>query len=192
MTDGKQQLTITDYDPRWPDRFLDVASQLRASVGDAAVRVDHIGSTSVPGLAAKNLIDVQITVTRLAVADSWPDELIPGLIRRDVTTDHIPDGSSTESGDWEKRYWSRAGELHLHVREDGRPNQRYPLLFRDYLRADSLAARSYAAVKRALAAAAPGDWDAYYEVKDPTCDLIIAGAEHWAACTAWLPPPRDA
>jgi GrpB-like predicted nucleotidyltransferase (UPF0157 family) len=185
-------LVITDYDARWPERFTQTAIKLRACVGDDAVRVDHIGSTSVPGLAAKDVIDVQITVTRLDITDSWADELLPELFRRAVFSDHIPAGGSLEDGAWEKRYWSRAPDLHVHVREDGRPNQRYPLLFRDYLRADEQAAGAYAAVKRALVAVAPGDWDAYYEVKDPACDLILAGAQHWAAYTAWSPGPSDA
>ena len=75
---------------------------------------------------------------------------------------------------------------------DGRPNQRYPLLFRDYLRADPFAAASYGAVKRALATIAPDDWDTYYAIKDPACDLILAGSEQWAASVGWSPPPSDA
>ncbi len=80
----------------------------------------------------------------------------------------------------------------MHVREQGRLNQRYPLLFRDYLRADSVAAEAYAQVKRALAIAAPDDWDTYYAVKDPVCDVIIAAAEHWAVRVGWTPPDSDA
>ena len=192
MVDMPPPIVIRDYDTRWPDRFLRVAGLLRTCVGDDAVRIDHIGSTSVPGLAAKDVIDVQITVTQLVVADKWPDELLPELVRRDVTSDHIPTGCTEVPGDWEKRYWSNPLDLHVHVREDGRANQRYALLFRDYLRADPLAAGSYAAVKRALAASGPHNWAGYYAVKDPTCDLIFAAAEQWAARTAWSPSPSDA
>ena len=73
---------IVDHDPAWPDRFTAIAAELRERVGDDAVRIDHIGSTSVPDLAAKDVIDLQITVARLGDADAWPDELLPGLIRR--------------------------------------------------------------------------------------------------------------
>lgn len=83
--------------------------------------------------------------------------------------------------------WSQRQAVHVHVREAGRANQRYALLFRDYLRADARAADAYAAVKRALATAAPDDFDTYYAVKDPACDLIIAGAEQWAERTDWTP-----
>ena len=186
-------LIISDYDPRWPQRFGEIASSLRTTLAGDAVRIDHIGSTAVPGLAAKDLIDVQVTVDRLDVADGWPDELLPGVIHRaDNTSDHIPPGMSNDPASWEKRYWSKPRDLHVHVRVAGCPNQRYPLLFRDYLRADPRAAAAYDAIKRALAAAAPDDWAIYYEVKDPVCDLILAGAEQWAERLGWSPPPSDA
>lgn len=187
-----RRLVISDYDPTWPGRFRQVAASLRTTVKADALRIDHIGSTSVPGLAAKDLIDIQITVSELAVADVWPDELLPGLRRVEDLIDHVPAGFSSDPAEWDKRYWSDAQDLHVHVRADGRPNQRYPLLFRDYLRADSLAAASYAAVKRALVTAAPGDWGAYYAIKDPVCDLIHAGAEQWAVRVGWSPAPSDA
>ena len=162
-------------------------------MGAEALRLDHIGSTSVPGLAAKAVIDIQITVEDLGVADRWPDELLSGLVRRAETlVDHIPNGASPDPAEWEKRYWSNSADVHVHVRADGRANQRYPLLFRDYLRDDPLAARAYGAVKKALAKLAPDDWDAYYEVKDPACDLIIAGAGQWATRIGWAVPPSDA
>jgi len=72
------------------------------------------------------------------------------------------------------------------------PNQRYPLLFRDYLRASLPARESYALVKRALARLHPDDVDAYYDVKDPVCDLILDAAERWAAETGWQAPQSDA
>ena len=180
-------LVVVAYDVEWPARFARHAAALRAIVGRDALRIDHIGSTSVPQLAAKDVIDIQITVRDLAVADAWPEELLPGVVRRDVDADHAPANGPAAAVEGEKRYWSRAPDLHVHVRADGRANQRYALLFRDYLRADGRAAGAYAALKRALIDAAPGDWDAYYAVKDPACDLIIAGAEQWAGRTGWTP-----
>lgn len=186
-------LIIVDADPTWPERFEQVGGLLRAALGDAARRIDHIGSTAVPGLPAKDIIDVQVTVDDLHVADRWLDELLPGLVRRPaIVADHVPAEATTEQADWGKRYWSNGSDLHVHVRAGGRANQRYALLFREYLRADTFAAGAYGDLKRALAAAAPDDWDAYYDVKDPACDLIIAGAEQWAARVRWAPPPSDA
>jgi GrpB-like predicted nucleotidyltransferase (UPF0157 family) len=76
---------------------------------------------------------------------------------------------------------------HLHVRATDRPNFRYALLFRDYLRHSAAAGAAYAQVKVALARWAPDDVDAYYDVKDPVCDLIMDAAERWATDVAWSP-----
>jgi GrpB-like predicted nucleotidyltransferase (UPF0157 family) len=80
----------------------------------------------------------------------------------------------------------------VHVRQEGRLNQRYALLFRDYLRADPGAAGAYGQLKQALAEAAGRDWDTYYSVKDPACDLIMAAAEQWAVRVGWHPHECDA
>jgi GrpB-like predicted nucleotidyltransferase (UPF0157 family) len=192
MAGASRGLVISDYEPSWPTRFRGFARSLRERLGQDAVRIDHIGSTSVPGLAAKDLIDIQVTVADLELSDAWPDELLPGLHRRSGMFDHVPAASSSDPADWDKRYWSSPQTLHVHVRQDGRVNQRYPLLFRDYLRADPIAAGSYASLKRALAAMVGDDVEAYYAVKDPACDLIIAGAAQWADRVGWSPPPSDA
>lgn len=158
-----------------------------------ALRIDHIGSTSVPGLGAKDVIDIQVTAGTQQETDSWPDELLPGILRHpSIDRDHVPPGAPPDAPDWAKRLWSQHQAVHVHVRVAGRPNQRYPLLFRDYLRADPRAAAAYETLKRALFELAPNDWDAYYAVKDPACDLIIAGAEQWAARTGWALGPSDA
>ena len=96
-----------------------------------------------------------------------------------MTADHLPLGLPSDAAQWAKLYWSNGSSIHLHVRADGRLNQRYALLFRDYLRADPVAADAYGLLKRALAEIALDDLDIYCDVKDPACDLILAGAEHW-------------
>jgi GrpB-like predicted nucleotidyltransferase (UPF0157 family) len=111
-----------------------------------------------------------------------------------VTHDHVPPGRDPTPTEWRKLYFrTPAGQrpTHLHVRETGRANQRYALLFRDYLRAAPAAAAAYGRVKAALARLHPEDQDAYYDVKDPVCDLIIDAAEHWAAMTRYVPGPSD-
>ena len=72
----------------------------------------------------------------------------------------------------------------VHVRVEGRSNQRYPLLFRDYLRAHLAMAEAYALVKQGLVAHRFDDSEAYYAVKDPVCDIVMGGAEAWA--TGWV------
>jgi GrpB-like predicted nucleotidyltransferase (UPF0157 family) len=173
--------------------FAALGAALRDQLDRAALRIDHIGSTSVAGLAAKDVIDIQVTVAHLDVARGWPHEILPGLIRRSaVIVDHLPLGLPSDAAEWAKLYWSNGASIHLHVREQGRLNQRYALLFRDYLRADPEAAGAYGLLKRALADVAFDDLDIYYAVKDPACDLIFAGAEHWAKRTEWIPGPSDA
>src|SRR5262249_55120795 len=89
-------------------------------------------------------------------------------------------------GDWEKQYYEPSGDsCRVHVRRTGSPNGRYALLFRAYLRAHPLAAAAYAQVKRALAEHGPTDWDLCCDVKDPVCDILMAGAEDWAVVTNW-------
>jgi GrpB-like predicted nucleotidyltransferase (UPF0157 family) len=73
----------------------------------------------------------------------------------------------------------------VHIRRHGAPNERYALLFRDYLRTSTGAAGSYALIKQELAARHSDDEDAYYAVKDPVCDLIMDAAERWATATDW-------
>jgi GrpB-like predicted nucleotidyltransferase (UPF0157 family) len=180
----------------WPDEFRRMAQDLRACLGDLALRIDHIGSTSVPGLSAKNVIDVQVTVAildldRLAPAFEragflgWPDN---------PARDHRPPGVQGPDQDWAKLFFSPAPgrrAANVHVRVQGRPNQRYALLFRDYLRAHPAAAAAYAELKRRLAALNI-DIGVYADVKDPACDIIMAAAEEWSELTAWLAAPSDA
>lgn len=183
-----RRIVIQPYDEGWPSEFAALRDLLQQALGDVAVRIDHIGSTSVPGLAAKDVIDVQI-----AVLDLDDERLGPAFARLGATSaavmrDHVPAGDHGGAAQWEKRYfrppasWRRT---HLHVRAVGRSNFRYALLFRDYLRHSAAAAASYARVKQALARLHPDDVDAYYAVKDPVCDLIMDAAERWAREVEW-------
>ncbi len=184
-----REIVIVDYRPEWVEDFTDIARALQEALGDLALRIDHIGSTAVPGLAAKDVIDVQVTAR-----DFTPD--LEAAFRRagferlpQITQDHIPPTAIGQSHDqdWEKQMY-RSPNIrphNLHVRRAGSANGHYALLFRDYLRAHPLATAAYAQSKKALAQHGPTDWDLYYDVKDPICDIIMAGAEDWAASTCW-------
>jgi GrpB-like predicted nucleotidyltransferase (UPF0157 family) len=183
-------ILIEPYSERWPDDFRRVAERLRFVLGDAAARIDHIGSTSVPGLVAKPVIDVQVTVSTLADVAPLVDDGLEEIVS---VRDHRPPGATGPERDWQKRLFVRRGapQANVHVRVEGRPNQRYALLFRDYLRAHPQAADAYAELKRRLARELD-DRGTYADVKDPACDLIVVAAEAWAAATAWQPGPSDA
>jgi GrpB-like predicted nucleotidyltransferase (UPF0157 family) len=185
---------VVPYDPSWPAQFTALGGRLRALLGEAAKRIDHIGSTAVPGLVAKDVIDVQVTVASLD-DPSLASLDRAGFVRRAITHDHEPPGVSLPAAELEKRYFNGVpGErrANIHVRADGRFNARYALLCRDYLRSHPLAASAYGAVKLALARIVEGDVEAYYEVKDPVFDILMAGAEDWAQHAAWRPGPTDA
>ncbi len=187
-------IEIVPYQPRWPEEFRALGGALRSACGEAALAIHHIGSTSVPGLAAKDVIDVQLTVRDL---EAVPTAAIIALgygARPDITSDHQPPGLTLPGSELTKRYFSRSEPhpVHLHVREVGRFNQRYPLLCRDFLRASSGARDAYAEIKRQLARYFPNDVEAYYDIKDPVFDLLMAGAERWAEQVGWQPPETDA
>ncbi len=184
-------VTIVDYRETWPAEFQDIAAGLRSAYGPAALRIDHIGSTAVPGLAAKDVIDVQVTVPSL---DDTPASL-PGFEPVPYLADHPPPGFAGTPAELAKRYFRAvpdARPAHIHVREDGRFNQRYPLLCRDYLRATPAAAAAYVEVKRSLATRFPNDRATYSDLKDPVFDVLMAGAEAWADATGWTIGAADA
>lgn len=186
-------IVIVPYNEGWPHSFHRVGGRIREALGERALAVHHVGSTSVPGLAAKDIIDVQLTVADLGAPLQPQLEEVGFYDRSDITRDHAPPGMALAAEELEKRYFqSQAPAVHLHVRVSGRFNQRYPLLCRDYLRAHPLAARAYEEIKRQLAARFPHDADAYYAIKDPVFDVLMAGAEEWAARTAWQLPETDA
>jgi GrpB-like predicted nucleotidyltransferase (UPF0157 family) len=179
----------------WPDEFRRIAEELRACLDGLALRIDHIGSTSVAGLSAKDVIDVQVTVAALDLDRLAPAFERAGCLHRadQPGFDHRPPGAQGPSEDWAKLYFEpRPGKraAHMHVRVQGRPNQRYALLFRDYLREHPAAADAYAELKRRLAALEI-DRGVYADVKDPACDLIMAAAEEWSALSGWRVGPSD-
>jgi GrpB-like predicted nucleotidyltransferase (UPF0157 family) len=189
-------ITIVVYDRSWPEAFIAVAQPLRTALGELALRIDHIGSTSVPGLAAKDVIDVQVTLKDFS---STP-QLVSALGSLDytliphITSDHLPPLYQGSETDWEKLIFRppvNQRPTHLHVRALGRPNQRYPLLFRDYLRAHPVASVAYAQIKTSLSQRHPDDVDFYYDIKDPLCDIIVDAAEDWAQATGWKMGPSD-
>lgn len=180
---------IIPYQASWPAEFQALAAEIRRVLGPLALRIDHIGSTAVAGLAAKDIIDIQLTVAVLE--DSVRERLLSlGYTQKEgVAVDHVPPGYSGPASDWEKWYFhppQGQRPTHLHVRRAGAPNQRYPLLFRDYLRAHPATAAAYAELKRRLAANLADPYT-YPDVKDPAVDLIYLAAEEWAARTGWKP-----
>ena len=181
---------ILEYDQGWPDAFRDVASRLRMTLGDGAYRIDHIGSTSVAGLASKDVIDIQVSVEQDPDLDSVARELEKAgwTPRPDINGDHDVPGWPEDERARRKRFLNeppRSRRVNIHIRVIGQANQRYPLLFRDYLRAHPYSAQAYATLKRDLALLLHDDYNRYSEMKDAACDLIYFAAEDWALAVGW-------
>lgn len=186
-------IAIVSYNPHWREEFDRLAAPLRAALGDLALRIDHIGSTAVPDLPAKDIIDIQITVQAFTPALEAALATLGYQRRVDITVDHRPPHVVGPDSEWEKWYFGPPADLrtmHLHVRVEGRANQRYALVFRDYLRACPAAAEAYGIIKEQLARYHPADIDAYYAVKDPVCDLIWQAAKQWAQTNNWRSQPN--
>jgi GrpB-like predicted nucleotidyltransferase (UPF0157 family) len=185
---------IVPYNPTWPGEFQHIAAHLRQCLGSLALRIDHIGSTSVPGLDAKDVIDLQISVAALDAKLIDAMAACGYTLPEGVWRDHRPPNARGPESDWERLLFNPPDgqrRTHTHVRILGRPNQRYPLLFRDYLRAHPASAAAYGELKRRLARSL-ADPHTYPEVKDPAVDLIYLAAEDWAAQVGWQPGPSDA
>jgi dephospho-CoA kinase len=187
---------LVPADATWPAQARRIVERLKTASGHHALRVDHIGSTAVPGMAAKDVIDVQITVASLAVADQISDALThAGYPRIDrITADEAkPDARSTvaefdhtnDPALWHKRIHASADPgrpTHVQVRVDGWPNQQFALLFTDWLTDHPSVQEDYLAAKRA-ARASP----TYAEAKEPWFFDAYRGAWDWADATSWRP-----
>lgn len=187
-------IEIVPYQETWPLAFQEIAASLRQALGRLAKRIDHIGSTSVPGLAAKDIIDVQITVAALNQPLIRAMNDLGYTLPEGVWRDHPPPNFVGPDSEWEKLLFRPpAGQrrTNTHVRVQGRANQRYALLFRDYLRTHADTAAAYAELKHRLAQHL-ADPQTYPEVKDPAIDLIYFAAEAWAEGTNWKVGSSDA
>jgi len=183
---------IADYDPAWAGRGAEIAAQVQAAVGPLARYAEHIGSTSIPGMAAKPIFDLQVTVADLAQAEQAFDRPLGllGFALMPYRHDHVPAGLDDPPELWVKRMWQRRGhaeaDVNLHVRLAGSGNERLALLFRDWFRAHPEAVPGYARFKTDLAQAT-GDLGVYTDVKDSIVDMVVAIAGSWAAQAGWTP-----
>ena len=186
-------IEIVPHKPSWQTEFQQIAAVLRQGLGDLALRIDHIGSTSVPGLAAKDIIDLQITVAALDERAIAAMQALGYTRYEGIRRDHRPPNVQGADAEWEKFLFNPPlgqRRTNTHMRVQGRANQRYPLLFRDYLRAHPATAEAYAELKRRLAQNL-ADPKTYPDVKDPAVDLIYFAAEDWARATNWQPGLSD-
>lgn len=178
------QVEIHAWTPAWAEEFRSRAVLLRAALGDRALRIDHIGSTSIAGLPAKPIVDIQVSA-----ADFEPFASLEAAM---AAAGYVWRADNPELT---KRYFrERPGEArcHVHVRRAGSWHEQWALLYRDYLRAHPPVAAEYEAVKRALAERHRHDRHAYTDAKGDFFWATIRRADLWAAEVGWRPGPSDA
>ncbi len=175
---------LVPADPQWPAQAQRILARLRTACGHRAVRIDHIGSTAIPGMDAKDVIDIQVTVAALEVAEELVEPLLAaGYVGTAITADAgKPDGRSTiaefdhSEGLWQKRLFRSADPgrpTDVHVRVAGWPGQQFALLFLDWVTANPAVKAEYLDLKRRVAAREPWFLDAYRR------------AWEWADTTGW-------
>jgi GrpB-like predicted nucleotidyltransferase (UPF0157 family) len=183
MPDG---VVVHPYDDRWPAAFEVLREELANSLGDLALAIGHIGSTSIAGMAAKDCIDVQVRV--IDVADP---ELEQRLVSRGFRRRPEPwnGGEDVDGHLWPKQVYAPAPgarPVNIHIRSINGGNTRRALLFRDYLRDNPGVRDHWSHFKQRLADSVP-DLFAYGQIKQPATMVLFAAAEQWAMQTGWAP-----
>lgn len=179
------------YQSQWPLDFLSLKTQLQTVFGSLAKHIDHIGSTAVPGLAAKDIIDIQVSVTDLE--DSALQALLNQLEASSAyrVHRHFRDeltGLAEESPELKKYFMATQPPqraANIHIRQMGKRNHRYALLFCAFLKENPAEAHIYGLLKQRFAAFFPESIEGYLYFKDPLMDLLYLQAERWATQTAW-------
>lgn len=191
VTSPSRPAGVIAYRPGWPAEFARIAKRLRDVVGRAAIRIDHIGSTAIPRLGAKDVIDIQITVSDLDEVDGVTNPLRADGFRQGTTFQYdVFHGKPEADPELRKLYMrepERERRAHVHIRELGRFNQRYALLFRDYLRASDEVRAEYELAKRRASQLFPHSIDGYLLLKDPVLHIIYEAASRWAEKVGWSP-----
>lgn len=166
-----RRMVVVAYQPKWPRQYAAEELLLRRALGNEIVRAHHIGSTAVPGLAAKPIIDILLevrSVTRLDEMDHAMEEL-----------GYLPRGELGIPG---RRYYSKGGDdrtHHVHAFATGDPHVEKHIAFRDYLRTHPLAAADYAAVKKRAARIHALNPEKYVAFKHNFVEQLVRQAVHW-------------
>jgi dephospho-CoA kinase len=185
---------LHDPDPTWPVQAQRLAARIKHAAGELALRVDHVGSTAIPDLPAKDIIDLQLTVSTLDDADAVAAPLTEaGFVFRPGIDHDQPHAAYPDPAQWAKRYHNSADPgrpVNLHIRAAGTAGWRFAFQFRDWLRADPDVRAEYLAVKQEMARRHAADEDTlgYAEAKEPWFEAAFSRMEDWVARTGWQPP----
>jgi GrpB-like predicted nucleotidyltransferase (UPF0157 family) len=171
-----EPVEIVPYDPAWPAVFGAWRDRLAGRLGPVAERIEHVGSTSVPGLAGKPVVDIQVSVADVEREDGYVPQCEAA-------------GVQLRARDEVHRFFrppaERPREVHVHVCVTGSSWEREHLLFRDFLRVSPPARDAYAAMKRQAAVLWRDDRMGYTEAKNDVILDLLGQAERWAEVENW-------
>ncbi len=180
---ASDDVVIVDYDHRWPTAYEQEKALICQTLGDVILDIQHVGSTAVPGLCAKPVIDILVAVARFDAVEEYSRRLSP------LGYQHVshPDDAV--------RLFFRKGmprTHHLHIVEYGTEEHRRHLLFRDYLHAHGDAAREYETLKRELASKFAANRPLYTESKTDFIRsvVVLAEGEQMVAGSDPIPPTQ--
>lgn len=170
VVEMSEKVRLFPYDPSWPREFEAERERIASVLGDMALRIDHVGSTAVPGLAAKPVIDIQISVAELHPIEAYA----PLLAQLGYT--HVPSPDDAFAPFFHRpSQWPHTH--HIHVVQAGGEEERRTLAFRDYLREHVSAKREYEELKvrcaHQFSEATPAGREAYAEAKGEFISRII-------------------
>jgi GrpB-like predicted nucleotidyltransferase (UPF0157 family) len=169
-----RNILIVPYDPLWPAQFHQETATLRTVFGQALISIHHIGSTSIPGMSAKPIIDIMLIVRDIETVEGFS----PAMMQLGYE-------SKGENGIPGRRYFVKGGDEHrthhVHTYALDNPEVQRHLDLRDYLIAHSEEARQYAELKAALAQQFPHDIDSYVAGKDGFIKEMLRKAQQWRA-----------
>jgi GrpB-like predicted nucleotidyltransferase (UPF0157 family) len=169
-----RNIVVVPYHPSWPEKYQQEAEKISAIFGQELISIHHIGSTAIPGMSAKPVIDIMPVVRDIEAVDAFN----PATIQ----LGYEPQGENGIPG---RRYFVRGGDAHrthhVHTYQPGNPEVDHHLDFRDYLIARPEEAQQYASLKMELARQYPHDIDAYIAGKDAFIKEIIRKAHNWRA-----------
>lgn len=158
----RRRIEIVDYDPHWPDAYEQHRARVAAALGGRARRIEHIGSTAVPGLAAKPIVDVLVTV-----GDADEEGLtVPALTAAGYELRVREPGHRV--------FRTPERDVHVHIWSEGHPDVARQIAFRDRLRESSGDRRAYERLKRDLARREWSDMDEYADAKGPFIESVLA------------------
>ncbi len=164
----KEQVKIVSYDPLWPDQYESEKKRLLSLFPDSFLAIEHIGSTAVPGLAAKPIIDLVAAVTSMEIADT----LLPSLCAKGYTTS-AEFNLTLKDRRWLMRHFAGRRTHHLHLVLMNAEDWLNKLRFRDLLRSDTFVAGEYLKLKKSLAESVGSDREAYSEAKTDFINKVL-------------------